>query len=310
MIARIFKVAIVAVLLSLSSGCIEGVAIVTLNPDGRGKLEVDLYVQGDELFGGDIGGKKDKEPTLAEKKTSALIRTLTGSPGVAAWKDVKAEWAADGRFHFVGTAYFDRIENLKDKLLVGEYRFSRDNDGVISFVGTRKESGEKKTFPNLADLNEKQLSDFILSERIKYQSAKPIIIAMLTDLKFKTTFRLPGDAVDIKGFKKTSERVVVQDTDGNALLGEYKKIMAQDDAAFKKLYREAKSLDLDETLAAKFDMKPALTIRKAGDDQFDYAKEVKAAIEAYPNLRKQNGLADTVPLPGDGKAVPPKFPGR
>ena len=43
----------------------------------------------------------------------------------------------------------------------------------------------------------------------------------------------------------------------------------------------------------------SLTVPKPGKPQFDYDKEVKAAKEAYPQLRKKLRLPDTIKLPGE-----------
>ena len=32
--------------------------------------------------------------------------------GVTAWKDVSVKWSNDGRLHFIGTAYFDRLDDI------------------------------------------------------------------------------------------------------------------------------------------------------------------------------------------------------
>jgi hypothetical protein len=50
------------------------------------------------------------------------------SRGQPAWKDVSAEWLSDGGIHFVGTVYFNRVEDMTNdqKQMPGPALFSFD----------------------------------------------------------------------------------------------------------------------------------------------------------------------------------------
>jgi len=150
-------------------------------------------------------------------------------------------------------------------------------------------------------MSDKDLDEFILNERVKYQAGKPVMTAMLTDLKYTTVLHLPGDVSEVKGFKKDGGRAVSRALDGNALLANYKAFMAQDNAALKKKIKAANSLDFEKLFAEDIDIlhDGSLTVARVGEPQFDFDKEVKEARAAYPKLRKQLNIPDNVKLPGE-----------
>src|SRR5882762_824652 len=101
MFQRIGRLALVMVMLSLLSGCVEMTQTITLNPNGSGKAEYDVLMPADMGFS--FGPQEKARKTSAEILQEAVEKTLTKTKGVTAWKDVSVKWAQDGRLHFVGT---------------------------------------------------------------------------------------------------------------------------------------------------------------------------------------------------------------
>src|SRR5436190_23458071 len=108
MFKRIGKASVGAVFLVLMSGCIEMTQVITLNPNGSGKVVYDVKMPADMGFGLD---PKKQGKTPDEILQQEVQKKLT-TKGVTAWKDVSAKWTTDGKLHFVGTAYFDRLEDV------------------------------------------------------------------------------------------------------------------------------------------------------------------------------------------------------
>ena len=112
-----FRLVALGLLCIAITGCVEGEVTYTVNPDGSAKVLVDVVtVMPPTLFGGGggPGGKKPGEETLDDLRRQAIRQTLEMT-GVAAWKDVSAEFLPNGKLKFVGTAYVKRTEDFAAK---------------------------------------------------------------------------------------------------------------------------------------------------------------------------------------------------
>src|SRR5947209_6594229 len=112
MFRRLATLCLVAAALPLLSGCIDLTQTITLNPNGRGKVVYDVKLS--PLLGGalNFGGPNAKEKTPAEMLDDFTKNMMT-TQGVTAWKDVKVRWTDEGKLHFVGTAYFEKLDDLQ-----------------------------------------------------------------------------------------------------------------------------------------------------------------------------------------------------
>ncbi|MDB5313069.1 MAG: hypothetical protein JWO38_7271 [Gemmataceae bacterium] len=304
---------VAAYLLCLTAiGCVEGEQVFTLNPDGSGKVKIDVVTAPPiEPFGPQ--GKPGEDETI-DGLLRKTIRPLLTAPGVTAWKDVTAEFVPDGRLKFVGTAYFKKLDDLDLKinpLLGSQFGLGTGPDGSLTLARKKKSKAGnapdnpgfllgtgKKTPEELAKMPDEQLDAYIMKERVGYQSAKPFVLAMLTDAKVKTTFILPGEPGSVSGFKTDGQKVYFQ-LDGNKAITGINKIYALDNAALRKVYRskeEAAAL-VEAMIGFAPDDSAKATVAKPTGPQFDYDKEVKEAHAAYPELRKKFQLGDDVRLP-------------
>jgi len=291
-------------LMLLVSGCVEVTATITLNPDGKGKVveEVFMPCMGTLNL---LGGAGEKERPLEEMRLEAVVQFVTKTKGVTAWKDVAVTWAQDGRLHMVGTAYFDQMFNIGSgpeefgSPLPG-FQVHVEKDGLkISGKNFGKMELNKKAAPDFAKMTEMELDEHILKLRVGYQTARPFLVMMLTDLKLKMVMRLPGEILEAKGYQKTGATEVSFALDGNELLQATKKFIAQDTVSLKKRLKGGESEILESFGMNPEVMEPMLTARKIGKAQFDFDKEVKEARAAYPELRKQLKLAPETKLPGE-----------
>jgi hypothetical protein len=322
MATRMGKVALCACVLALLPGCVEMTQTFTLNPDGRGKVKVEILVPAydfDLALGN--GPEKKKEKSLDELRQEAVAKFVSDATGITAWKDVSVSWSRDGRLHMIGTAYFDRLEDLDKEGAGGpqdptkaqpsntfksSFRLVREKDGTLRLTGKNQgvkdgilKLNDKKEEVDLSKMSDKELDDFLLRQRVEYQKARPLLVMMFGDLKLTTVIHLPGEAIEVKGFKKEG-RVVKQSIEGSALLGMIKNFIMLDAAEMRKL---AASKDVKDFMALMGPLEafgdPDVTIRPAAKAQFDYDQEVRGARAAYPRLRKALGMDDNVKLPGE-----------
>lgn len=307
MFQRIARVSLVAVGLAMLSGCIEGTQTITLNPNGSGKVEYDTLTPVELAF--DFTGKKPKDQSPQEIMQDALQKRLAQNKGVTAWKDVSVKWAADGRMHFVGTAYFDKLDDLNAKSEPDQVRApsfgafqAKLEGGELLTITARKDPNAKPNTgpapPDLVSGTADEWDEYVIKQRLAYQTARPFMVMILTDLKVKTVFRLPGEVKESKGFTKEGGRVVAHTMDGNAMLVSVKKFMLQDVASWKKVLKS--NPDQVTTWGLTPDLlEPQVVVHQLGNAQFDYAKEVQQAREAYPKLRERLKLDPNVKLPGE-----------
>lgn len=332
MFRRLATLSLVAVSLSLLSGCIEMTQTFTLNPDGRGKVLYDVKMPpdlgGGLNIGGPPGGPKEKTP---EELKQAFLKNQMNAPGVTAWKDVSVKWTDDGRLHFIGTAYFEKLDDLegatdnagpgggkggpKNGPSIGAFQLIKEKEGVWKITARKNPGGLNVAPPNNNNnvvpfdptkATPMEWDEFVLKMRIGYQTAKPFLALMFTDMKIKTVFQLPGEPGEVQGFKKEGTRRMAHTLDGNALIGVFKKFMLQDVASWKRAvqaFNKNQPVDpkqLMEKLGVPAEMvEPSMTVRVEAKDQFDYAKELQAARTQYPRLREQLKLDPGVGLPGE-----------
>jgi hypothetical protein len=309
-----FATAALGLLCLCVTGCVEGELTYTVNPDGSAKVKVDVVSVMPLDFFGPPGPKKPEEETLDDLHRRAIRSTLE-MPGVAAWKDVSSEFLPNGKLKFAGTAYVKRLQDFNSKggipLLTPTLAAERGPDGSLKLVPKKNGKDDPlsskrkpKTPDEIKKMTDEELDQYILRELIGLQSSKPLITAFLADARMKTTYILPGEVTAATGFEREGRKASLT-LDGNKVLASLNKMLAQDRAAWRKLYREAPSPDAIQDAVFGFPAETAsVMVAKPGEAQFDFDKEVKEAREAYPALRKKFGFGDDLRLPtGDG---PPK----
>jgi hypothetical protein len=321
MSARTVRIALCVGLLTLLPGCVELTQTITLNPDGRGKMKIELVTAAYDFdfnpMPGAPGGKKKK--SLDDLKREAITKFISETPGVTAFKDVTVHWTRDGKLHMVGTAYFERLEDLDKaanapkegfnvqspnfrssfKVAVdkGTMSITAKNQSVKEGINPLEGDGAAVDFSKMSD---KEIDEHLLAQRVEYQKFRPLMEMMFNDLKVKAVLHLPGDIVEVKGFKKEGKRTVSQTLEGKAFMAVLTKIIMMDRDEVKKLAASKSEKDLMALigpLASYADC--AVTINNLGGPQFDYDKEVREARAAYPALRKALGLDASVKLPGE-----------
>ncbi|MFH1683844.1 MAG: hypothetical protein ABIA67_03060 [Candidatus Margulisiibacteriota bacterium] len=309
---KLFGLLLVLGMAVILTGCIEGKQTYHLNPDGSGKVSVDVLFQAIE-FG--MTGTEKQDTT--EMLTEAVRKTLNESQGVDAWKDVAYKLTDDGKISFKGTAYFPDVSKLRlsfggIKMQMRDFVFKKDAAGntVFELVTPQEDVKAKKTAP--AKLTEKEIQEMIKMERVKYNQSKPMLATVFTPLKIDLTFYLPGKVGEAVNLNKTADGAVRLVFDGRKMMEVIDGMYADDALLRKKILAgvelledtsESQNLYLNEKLFGKRDAIYA-TLTGEMNPLFDYKKEVAGAQKEHSELIEKFGVksAATPAAPAKGGA--------
>jgi hypothetical protein len=285
-------------LVAFGSGCVESKATVTLNPNGSGKMQLDVIMP--SPMAANFGGPTPKDVSIDDQKNQGVAKMLTDAKGVTAWKDVSAEWNPDGRLHLMATAYFDKLDKVSiEPIPLPQFQLVPEKEGVLKLtVKFDKDKNpattpDTKPLPDPKKLSDKELDDEIMKARVAYQSSRPMLIAVFTDYKATTTFNLPGKMGDAKGFAKDGDKAAKHEMTGADVIKSIDGLMKKDTAALRKMVRDSGTLEsvdinkLEHFADLPASMNASLTLTDATKDVFDYDKEMKQAREGSKDLREK-----------------------
>ncbi len=191
-----------------------------------------------------------------------------------------------------------------------EYHLKREEGGGLKFVVRKKpdiggdgpggKPAAKEPPPDFARMTDKEWNDFLLGVRVEYQDSKPMMKMLFADMKVKTVVRLPGQVSELENFKKDGPRAASREVEGNAVLAGLDKLFAQNNDALKTRFRKIKVWSKGPgPLLQEVWPDASLTVAKPTGAQFDYKKEVAAALAAYPELRKEYRISAKRLLSGE-----------
>jgi hypothetical protein len=303
--ARAIRTLVMILAVCLMAGCFESNQEYTLNPNGSGKVIHEVLFQPVDLNMGETPENPEKEL----KKTVQSI--LTDSSGVDAWKDISFKRTEDGKIFFKGTAYFPDLSKLSLKL--GEVKQSGSNplwtktssgDMVLELDGGDKGDKKKKGKEGAPSkpLTDAEIRRKIAQEKAQFQKMKPMLAAMLSTLKQKMTFHLPGHKKDVTNFKENPDGSFTITFDGAKMIELIDAMFTDEKWMAEMIQAKGGIMDEGPAMDAKtneilFGQKgPIQAVMGAPQKPlFDYKTEMAAAKGDYPALLKRLGMASALP---------------
>jgi hypothetical protein len=308
--SRILVAAGVGCVAFLAAGCVESTWTWTLNPDGKGKVEIDARLQPPIAHPTGRMRLADEKPDELAKGLAREV--LKESRGLAAWRDVSCGVAEDGRIAFSGTAYFEdalevavRGEPFPASVL--KPSLTREDGGrlVVGLrfghlkTGPRRDRGEAE--PAGEGPAEEPTEDLALKVRkgkVGYQTIKPIMTAFLSTMRTEMVVRPPGEVVEASGFEKLEGGDLRLVFDGQGVLNELDRWAEEDAAKWRDFV-----LDPDEDRGRKEELRSRLVellfgemgpvravVSEAAGPLFDYEGEVAEAKDGYGRVLDEFGL--------------------
>jgi len=330
-IAAACAAALVAAL--LGAGCFEGKGDFTINPDGSGKVALDITFPASppwmaaasaagaaakgapsSLFPSaaparsatsSAAGASSAARTPEDDMKDACYKILKQSVGIEAWKNVSFERTGSGPIHFRATAYFKDLAQVKIYPDAEKTRMGCGPDGdALLLVLYKPAPGDEDLQPKAGlIIAPDDLAKQMKAERDAYRKAKGDLALEMSDLRLSLVFHVPGEPVEIKGLNM-EEAALVMAVDGSRLLGSMDGPMSDNawvrDRIFAGQTLGAKGTATlrDHFIKRALEYKGEAWARMRGElrTQFDYATEVDAAKEAYPDMLVKLGLEKAKPV--------------
>jgi hypothetical protein len=302
----------------LLAGCLEVRQDYTLNPDGSGKLVVDLTAQEAPL---NIGQAETPDPEVMAKQT--VRRMLDGSKGVDAWADVAYNRTEDGRVHIKCTAYFKDLAKTQ-LATVGSLvvTFAKDDKGGMTLLIANAPEAAKAAPASAPKLTPEEIDQRVKMQREQFQQMRPMMEMFLGKARVEMSFRLPGTVGEVSNLQKEQGGVLRFVLEGAKALQVIDQLMADDAYVRERVAAGAVvgrgGAQLNDALNEKlFGSRGPLQARVTGDLKplFDYAAEAKAAKDAYPKMLERLGMAPAPSAPavtesGGKSPIPPPAAGK
>jgi len=298
-------------------GCLETKQDYTLNPDGSGKMLVELAMSQMPFGFGQPDPQAD--PDLDAKRF--VKQVLDGSSGVDAWADVAYARTDDGRTKFTGTAYFKDFSQVKlQSGSMSGFSLAKDDTGGLVLTVQIAKPGQPEPPEQAAPaapppaLTDEQVAEQVAKQRAQYQQMRPMMAMTFGAMKINLSFRLPGTLAEVNGFQKEPSGAVRFVLDGVKVLQAMDQMMT-DDALLGQAVRSGGGpplgggFKMDDVFGEKLlGIKGPLRARATGPFTalFAYESEVKAAKAAYPKMIERLGL-DKLPAAPPGPTMPPGF---
>jgi hypothetical protein len=287
---------------AMAAGCLEVRQDFTLNPDGAGKVVMDIISS--DVSGAPPRPGGDRSP---EGLARATVREMISqSRGVDAWADVSYDFTDDGRTHIRATAYFKELSGVR--IMGPGYplatSFAKDAaGGLVLTVGTGESPRAGPAEP--PKLTDAQIAEAIKAQREKHATQRLDMAKYLAKSKFDLTYRLPGKVSELTNFRKEPDGSLHLVIEGAKLLQALDQLVA-DDASMREVVRAGRDINRDgpganpEALNEKlFGARAPIRARVTGETKplFDYEAGVKAARENYLKMRERLGLDEAPAAP-------------
>lgn len=282
-------------LIALTGGCALVKSHYTLNPDGKGKVTVEMARGITPLnFNG------ESSEVSPESLWERVEKILEQTEGIEVWKDVSfalIELPEETYFVFRGTGYF---QNLNEVKLAGineiyQPRLELTNDvwhlQLLPFGQTGEPTDpEQETGTTLeADAHPWTAE---LKERASRRDLR-LFQAILEETKHKITFTLPQVPLEKEGFAEIDLNIIQMSWDGADLARKIDLMEAQElifrDTSLSALLDDSSPLALqdNQTILAEYlstSWQTTASWEKVGYTHFDYEAEVEAALAHYPTM--------------------------
>jgi hypothetical protein len=277
---------LLAALATLLGGCYDTRQIITLNPDGSGKADLESVFIPPDWW-------NDAAAQTNRAGTAALQRLIQTAEGVEAWRDVSSEELPDGRIRVRGTAYFPQLNRFKTELnRLHRFELSRTGTDALTIAVQTAPPGST---PGWTSTNRQANSPDVARERQKLKRLRPLLAAFLEPSAMDTTLLLPGAIRSSSNFERPETNQLRLRLTGARLLAALDRVLDEPGNAAPPPGRNPTDDARHDPTAANAllygERAPVRAVVSAGGaPRFDYALEVDQASRTFPALAQSLGL--------------------
>lgn len=297
---------------TLAGGCISvSHEKYTMNPDGSGKVAVELVQQLEPGFdmGMGMGGQGGGKDAMARDRVRGI---LDESKGIDAWTDVSftIEEVEDNTYlRFAGTAYFSDLGAVRfhEQQTAVRPAWAKDGDEATLTVvfspdedeEDEGEDGEQAEEEKEEDDGEAAPPEDPLLKRVQEMEGRRglrMMQAFMEGMYQELTFEVPGRVGKADGLEKAEDGGLSFVFDGHEAARNLEKLMERDAAALmetidKMQVEDIRQLDMkmmNDVLGVP--VHGQATIDLADEPLFDYEAEVEKAQDGENDMRRKVGL--------------------
>jgi hypothetical protein len=284
--ARYFRLAFLLAAAGLLSACYERKDTAILNPDGSGKIVLQVQIA---VAPAGEGKKAD----VAGTGRLFAANLINSTRGVDAWADVGIAEAPDGRAVITGTAFFPDINKLKLDLPI-EFTWKRDADGATFAIQRSHAALRPSGTQPAARPTEIQVRDLVKQAQDQYKQNQPNLQVQLGAYKHDFFFQLPG-TLERERLLSKNEGAISFSLDGKKVARAIDEIMANQDALSATFAAGTDGPANDDILLQSiFGQKGPVSVHvkfpNGALPVFDYRSEMRAAQLLEPQMLKDAGV--------------------
>ncbi len=295
---RTIAAGLIAISLAGVAGCYESKHEFTLNPDGSGKVGLEVLVTGGIPF-------MDDKPAAGQKNLGkdTIGKLLGQSKGIDVWKDVGYELNEDGTGLIRGTAYFKDVSAVE----LGKYSAARvlwrrtgSNTYVLSLENASPWNREATPPPD-AEESAAERKERLDKERKGWHRGRPFFAAIFSLFRNETTVHVPGSPATVSGLTNIAPNTVRLTLDSETAMEALDTIIADEELyeAYSSRHTGPTGDDADSLYGFIYELHGPFSavVTNVARPCFDYALEVREAKAAYPVLLGELAAEHIVPLP-------------
>ena len=273
---NMFPMIFITCAVMLLTGCFQVSQKVWLNPDGSGRMRIEAMLPIITL-----GQETNIEKMTLEMKKQ-VEEIMNKSKGIDAWSGVSYSLTDSGQISFSATAYFPDISGIDlHNLPVPDISFQPEGEDKKVLLIDPGKKDIKPAPEKREELSEEEITRRIKEERIKFNQAKNMMSAILSDVRIESSFNLPGRVVSSTNLKKEPDGFYSFSITGKRII-DITSSLIQDDSWLRKQVMSGKDamnneiLLSDEINEKMFGEKGPLKAVVSGPMKpfFDYAAEV------------------------------------
>lgn len=249
---------------------------------------------------------KERDP-IGETAVQEIVRDiLTQSEGIEIWRDVSFSELKDGSFFFRGLAYFPDFSKVQlHQLAPLRFSIQKDSGGNLVIAQDERPSGHDKwDFPG-AEISRPSepisSPESIQRDRRRFRAGKPMLLAMLGNVKQEVTFHAPGAVRRSANFETGTPGLLRLRFNGERMVNALEELIS-DDKVMRTLSTNTAAQSesgaihiVNEKLYGERSSIFAV-IHPDNKPVFDYRAEVAAALREFPDVARKVGLPDGSPV--------------